>query len=163
MKQPTLPGRYQASSNLEIDASQAEVWALLAEFSTVSQWAPQVKESHAIGKGERCVGAGRHCELDGFGAIDEIITTWEEGTGFVYSVSPLGPLDKAFSAWWLTPIGNDRCRLRVTLSYDLRFGAFGKMMHSLVMRKKLEASLPDTLAAVNAEVLRTKESQKVAA
>ncbi len=156
MKQPNLPGRYQVSSNLEIHANQAEVWAVLSEFSTVSDWAPQVKKSHAIGSGERCVGAGRHCELDGFGAIDEIITAWEEGTGFVYSVSPLGPLDNASSAWWLTSSGNNTCRLRVTLSYDLRFGAFGKMMHALVMRKKLESSLPDTLGAVNAEVLRVK-------
>ena len=163
MKAPKLTGTYNVTSRLELNATQEEVWAVLSEFSTVSAWAPQVKESHAIGKGENCVGAGRHCVLDGFGAIDEIITRWEEGTGFVYSVTPLGPLHQATSSWWLTPSGNDKCVLQVVFSYDIRFGLFGQMMHKLVMRKKLEGSLPETLNAVKNQVQSVKDSYRAAA
>jgi len=163
MKSPKLKGTYSVTSRIEFNATQEEVWAVLAEFSTVSAWAPQVKESHAIGKGENCVGAGRHCVLDGFGAIDEIITRWEEGTGFVYSVTPLGPLHQAHSSWWLTSKANNKCQLEVVFSYDIRFGLFGKMMHKMIMRKKLENSLPVTLDAVKAQVEKVKDSYQIAA
>ena len=163
MKAPKLTGTYNVTSSLELNATPEEVWAVLSEFSTVSAWAPQVKESHAIGKGENCVGAGRHCVLDGFGAIDEIITRWEEGTGFVYSVTPLGPLHQASSSWWLTPKANNKCLLQVVFSYDIRYGLFGQMMHKLIMRKKLEGSLPETLDAVKNQVQSVKDSYHAAA
>jgi len=35
--------------------------------------------------------------------------------------------------------------LEVEFAYDIRFGIFGKMMHALVMQKKLHTSLPQTL------------------
>ncbi len=161
MQQPKLSGKYEVSSSVLLDASQSEVWSVLEDFSNVSSWAPAVSESYAIGKGEKCVGAGRHCKLDGFGAIDEIITLWKEGTGFVYNVTPLGPLDTSHSCWWLTEITPGKCRLDVTLSYNIRFGLFGKMMHAMIMRKKLEESLPDTLQAVKTRVTELQSVAKL--
>lgn len=161
MQQPKLPGKHQVECSIVMNASQAEVWTVLEDFANVHAWAPSVKKSHAIGKGKNCVGAGRHCELDGFGAIDEYITLWKEGTGFVYSVSALGPLDKAHSSWWLTSVSDDKCRLSVELNYDIRFGLFGQLMHKLIMRKKLESSLPDTLNAVKTEVARVQSTPSV--
>ena len=109
-----------------------------------------------MGARARCtdgvVGAGRYCQLDGFGEIEEVITQWNEGEGFVYDVTPLGPLNNAFSSWWLAEQDANTTLLTVTLSYDIRFGLFGKMMHKLVMRKKLEDSLPQTLKALEDRV-----------
>lgn len=112
----------------------------------------RVKDSYSISKIEHAVGAGRHCLLDGFGEIDEYVTEWHEGTGFVYDVSALGPLHQSFSCWWLTKVSHDVTRLSVNLSYNLRFGLFGKIMHRLIMRKKLEQSLPQTLESMKQRV-----------
>ena len=152
MAQPTLLGKYQVSSSLDIFAPQTDVWDVLKEFADVYTWVPTVKESHAVGIGSQCVGAGRHCFLEGFGEIDEYITQWQDGTGFVYDVSPLGPLNKAFSSWWLTSPGKNVTHLNVTFSYEIRFGLFGKIMHKLMMRSKLETSLPQALEALKVRV-----------
>lgn len=152
MQQPTLTGPYQLSVSLEINASQQRVWTVLKDFANVYTWVPSVKESYAIGNGSECIGAGRHCLLEGFGEIDEYITQWSQGDGFVYDVSPLGPLDKAFSCWWLNKINDDTTELTVTFAYDLRFGLFGKLMHKLMMRSKLEKSLPLALDALKKRV-----------
>jgi hypothetical protein len=40
----------------------------------------------------------------------------------------------------------------MVISYDIRFGPIGKLMHALIMRKKLQASLPETAAAVKIRV-----------
>ena len=152
MKAPILNGKYKVSSVIDLRAPQSKVWEVLKDFPNVYLWAPSVQESHAIGNKEFGVGAGRHCKLDGFGEIDEYITVWQEGSGFVYDVTPLGPLNRAFSSWWLTANNDHSTRLEVVFSYDIRFGIFGRIMHKLIMRSKLEKSLPDTLKAVKNRV-----------
>jgi hypothetical protein len=152
MKEPQLPGKYHVTAVIDLNASQSKVWNVLQDFSNVYLWAPSVTESHALGNKTIGVGAGRHCKLDGFGEIDEYITTWQEGTGFVYNVTPLGPLDNAHSSWWLSANDEHNTRLKVVFSYDIRFGLFGRIMHKLIMRSKLEKSLPETLKAVKNRV-----------
>lgn len=152
MKAPKLSGKYELIARIDIDASQKNAWAVLEDFDNVYTWAPGVTASHGLGTKEKTVGAGRHCKLDGFGEIDEYITHWQPGTGFVYDVTPLGPLHQAFSSWWLVPTGENSVQLEVVFSYDIRFGLFGKLMHKLVMRGKLEKSLPDTLNAVKKRI-----------
>ncbi len=147
MQAPKLHGDYGISSAINIKASQEKVWEVLKDFTNVYTWAPSVTESHSLNNKKLGVGHGRHCKLDGFGEIDEHITIFEEGQGFVYDVTPLGPLDQAFSSWWLTTNSDQTTRLEVVFSYKIRFGLFGKMMHKLVMRGKLEASFPEGLKA----------------
>ena len=147
MKATKLSGKYEVESEIIIDASTAAVWDVLKEFGSVSDWAPAVSKSYYLDSQTSGVGTGRHCDIDGLGSIDEVVTDWQEGVGFSYSVTALGPLDKSNSTWRLTRIGDSKTKLQVILSYDLRFGLLGKILHKLVMRRKLEQSLPDTLAA----------------
>ncbi len=147
MNASLLPGKYKVQSDVIINASTDEVWDVLKEFGSVSEWAPTVTKSYYLDAQTFGVGTGRHCDIEGFGGIDEVVTEWQEGVGFVYSVTPLGPLDNVNSSWQLTRISDRDTRLQVILSYDLRFGILGKILHKLVMRRKLEQSLPDTLAA----------------
>lgn len=152
IQKPVLNESYSVSARTTIDNSRQAVWTLLRDFSNVQRWAPSVKSSHALGKAELGVGAGRHCVLDGFGEIEETITQWHEGHGFVYDVTPLGPLATSYSRWWLADVGEGKTQLEVELSYNLRYGWVGRMLHALVMRKKLETSLSETLSAVKHEV-----------
>ena len=159
MKAPQLPGKYEVKSEVTINASTAAVWDVLKEFGSVSDWAPAVSKSYYLDSQTSGVGTGRHCDIDGLGSIDEVVTDWQEGVGFTYSVTPLGPLDKSNSSWRLSRISDRETKLEVILSYDLRFGFLGKLLHKLVMRRKLEQSLPDTLAAFE-QRLATKSSNE---
>lgn len=130
---------------ITINAPKDQVWAVLEDFNNVYTWAPGVSESHGLGNKQQEVGAARFCKLADFGNIDEVVTEWKKGDGFTYTVSPLGPLNNAVSRWTLTKIDAQSTRLEVEFAYDIRFGLFGKMMHSLVMQNKLHSSLPQTL------------------
>ena len=152
MKAPQLPGKYEVKSEIIINASTAKVWDVLKDFGNVSDWAPSVSKSYYLGSQTSGVGTGRHCDIDGFGSIKEYVTEWQDGVGFSYSVTPLGPLDKSNSSWWLSRVTDQETKLQVNLSYDLRFGLFGKILHKLIMRKKLEQSLPGTLAAIKKHI-----------
>ncbi len=152
MQAPVLKGTHKVSSHILVNAPQQKVWEVISDFANVYTWAPSVQQSHALTTSETGPGTGRYCKLDGFGEIEEYVTVWQEGEGFVYDVTPLGPLTNAFSSWWLHKINDQTTRLSVVFSYEIRFGLFGSIMHSLVMRKKLQESLPGSLEALKQRV-----------
>lgn len=151
MNAPQLHGKYAVKTAVIIN-TPAAVWDVLKDFGSVSDWAPTVSESHYLTAQTDGVGTGRHCHVVGFGNIQEHVTDWHKGKGFAYSVTALGPLAASSSSWWLTRIDDQTTKLEVVFSYDIRFGLFGKILHKLVMRKKLEQSLPETLAATKKHV-----------
>ena len=163
MKPPQLPGKYEVKSEVTINASTAAVWDVLKEFGSVSDWAPAVSKSYYLDSQTSGVGTGRHCDIDGLGSIDEVVTDWQEGVGFTYSVTPLGPLDKSNSSWRLRRISDRETKLEVIFNYDLRFGLLGKILHKLVMRRKLEQSLPETLAAFEQRLATVSSSEPLTA
>ncbi|MFV2061743.1 MAG: SRPBCC family protein [Gammaproteobacteria bacterium] len=152
MTAPQLHGQYEVITAVIINTPSIFVWDVLKDFGNVSDWAPTVSESHYITSSKTGVGTGRHCHVVGFGNIQEFVTDWYEGQGFAYSVTALGPLAVSSSSWWLTRIDDHATKLEVVFSYDVRFGLFGKILHKLLMRKKLEKSLPETLAATKKHV-----------
>ncbi|WP_158224694.1 SRPBCC family protein [Agaribacterium haliotis] len=144
--------RFEVSAMTKINADRATVWQALEEFDDVYRWAPGVSESYAIGEEKLGIGHGRHCKIDGFGGIDEYITEWNPGQSLSYSVTPVGPLHRSNSQWRLTDAGAGSTQLTICLNYELRFGVFGKMMHKLMVRKKLESALPSTLQALKTRI-----------
>jgi len=152
MKAPQLNGQHEVRTAITINTPVGAVWNALKEFGTVSEWAPTVSESHYLTAQTEGVGTGRHCHVVGFGNIEEHVTDWFEGKGFAYTVSALGPFSQSNSSWWLTRIDDQTTKLEVVFSYNIRFGIFGKILHKLVMRKKLEQSLPETVAATKNHV-----------
>ncbi|MEH6443958.1 MAG: SRPBCC family protein [Oceanospirillaceae bacterium] len=139
-------------SSITIDAPMDKVWSVLEDFNNVYSWAPGVTESHGLGSKHQEIGASRYCKLSDFGTIDEVVTQWKQGEGFTYTVSPLGPLNDAISRWSLIEVNSKTTRLEVEFAYNIRFSVFGRMMHRLVMRKKLLSSLPDTLLALKKRI-----------
>lgn len=152
MKTPQLPGKYEVKTSIIINTPTAVVWNVLKDFGNVSDWAPSVTKSYYLNAKTSGVGTGRHCDIEGFGSIQEYVTDWQEGKGFTYSVTPLGPLAESNSSWWLSRIDDQTTELQVTFSYDIRFGLLGKILHKFIMRKKLEQSLPETVAATKKHV-----------
>lgn len=152
MNAPQLHGKYAVKTAVIINTPTAAAWDVLKDFGNVSDWAPTVSKSHYLTAQTDGVGTGWHCHVVGFGNIQEYVTDWHEGQGFAYSVTALGPLAASNSSWWLTRINDQTTKLEVVFSYNIRFGFFGKILHKLVMRKKLEKCLPETLAATKKHV-----------
>jgi hypothetical protein len=152
MKNNSLGKSYLIESNVMINAPLSKVWQVLSDFNDVYTWAPTVTHSSGLDDKINQVGAGRHCTIEGFGSIVEVLTQWEENKGFTYTISDLGPLTQGLSRWTVTEESQNKVSIKVEFGYELRFSLFGKLMHKLVMRRKLEAGLPDTLKALKTRV-----------
>jgi len=152
MKKNKLGKSYLIESHITINAPSNKVWQVLSDFNDVYTWAPTVTHSSALDEKNNQIGAGRHCKIEGFGAIDEVLTQWQENEGFTYTISDLGPLTQGVSRWTLAAEGQNKSSIKVEFAYDLRFGIMGKLLHKMVMRRKLETGLPDTLKALKERV-----------
>lgn len=152
MKKNNFGKSFLIESNVVINAPLNKVWQVLSDFNDVYTWAPSVTHSSALDEKNNQVGAGRHCKIEGFGAIDEVLTQWQENKGFTYTISDLGPLTQGLSRWTLTAEGQNKTSIKVEFGYELRFSFIGKFLHKMVMRRKLEAGLPDTLKALKERV-----------
>jgi len=152
MKNNNFGKSYLIEENITINAPLTKVWQILSDFNDVYTWAPTVTHSSGLDERTNQIGAGRHCKIEGFGAIDEVITQWQENKGFTYTISDLGPLTGGLSRWTLTQESQNKTSIKVEFAYNLRFSFIGKLLHKLVMRRKLAAGLPDTLKALKKRV-----------
>ena len=152
MNQKKLPGKFHIVESLKIRATVTDVWGVIADFSAVDTWAPQVTKSYALGTRDRDVGAKRHCDIKGFGGIDEVVIEWIEGRGLTYRVTPLGPLGVSYNRWTVEELNETSSEVTVELSYDVRFGVIGKLLHKVMMRRKLEQAFLQGLKALKTRV-----------
>ena len=146
------PKKHQFTTDIVVNAPAAAVWDVLGDFPSVTTWAPSVVASYAIDGRERGPNAARHCDIKGFGGIDETITEWEEGRGFTYEVTPIGPIGRSHSTWTIEPIDQNRSRVRVRFTWVTRFGPIGALMNALMVRRKLSQGAADALAALKKRV-----------
>ena len=137
-----------------INAPAEEVWNVLEDFGGVHKWAPSVTNSYSISENNSGPEAARHCDVDGFGSIEEYVTEWREGSGFTFRVSGVGPIREAFSKWTAEPSPSDKGKTIVTtaVEYSTRFGLIGSAMNLLIMRRKLQQGIVQVHAGLNHHV-----------
>ena len=119
-----------------IDASVEEVWRVLADFGGIQKWAPSVTNSYSLSENNGGPEAARHCDVAGFGGIQEYITEWKEGSGFTYRVTGVGPIKEAHSKW-SAEAKDGKTVVTTTVDYSTRFGPLGSVLNALVLRRKL--------------------------
>lgn len=119
---------------IKINASQQRVWETLADFGTVSDWAPYMKSSHLIGETRSAEGMRRGM-LHSWGfRFEETITRWDHGEGFSFTVdrAPF-PMKEVRESW---RIGRQDGFSIVTTSvtYEMKLGLIGRLLDWLLVR-----------------------------
>lgn len=145
------PYPYRLVARQEVAAPPAAVWAVLADFANVHRWSRAVRHSELVSAQPRGVGCARACHIPGFGRIRETVVDWQEGTGLSYEATPLGPLGPSRNRWQVAP-GPSGAVVLVELSYRVRFGLVGRLLHRLVMRRKLARLLREVLGQLAGHV-----------
>jgi hypothetical protein len=132
----------------EIEAAcpPESVWAVLADLEAVRHYNPAVRTVAVRGTRRTGVGAERVCELLPKGRVVERVTHWEDGRAV--------GLEVAESDWpirfmrWVTRIEakGRGSRISQTMEYAVKFGPLGLLLDTLVMKRKLTATLDDVFA-----------------
>ncbi|MGB0437711.1 MAG: SRPBCC family protein [Mycobacterium sp.] len=107
------------SRSRTIAASPGSIWAVLADFGSLSSWAEGIDHSCVINTGEDTdpIGMTRRVQV-GRDTLVETITAFAPQRLLAYDISGLPPMLSASNRWNLSP--DDQGRTTVTLTSTVR-------------------------------------------
>lgn len=110
---------FYISASAELEASAAEVFAILEDTSSWPRWFPDFKEARWTSAPPHGVGSTREAIVKPFSARERF-TRWEEGQRMTFSVSAVTfPIvSRMMEDYRLFDTGEGRCRLVWTIYYE---------------------------------------------
>jgi len=130
---------------VEIRAPADEVWAILADFGNVAEWAPYMRKSHQIGDQDSGVGMRRGMRHAWGFRFEEEVTQWHVGKGFAFDVlkAPF-PMKDVKEVWVLAP-EDGHTAVETQVRYGTHLGPLGRLADWLlvrfVVRREMRAGL----------------------
>jgi len=133
------------TERIEIDATQQAVWAVLADFSGVSDWAPYMKTSHLIGATKSGVGTRRGMRHAWGFQFEEAVTQWHDGKGYSFDVLKAPFPMRDVKETWVAGRENGYSTVVTRVHYGMKLGPIGTLIDWLlvrfVVRREMRAGL----------------------
>jgi uncharacterized protein YndB with AHSA1/START domain len=124
---------------VRVDASPADVWAALAAFDRISEWAADVDHATHLTAQTEGVGAARRVQV-GRTVLVERITEWDPPQALAYDLEGLPPVvGGATNRWALRPSG-DGTHVTLTSTVDPGVKPAGRLVAPLLVRRLAKAS-----------------------
>ena len=95
----------QIAETTTIARSPEQVWAVLADFGSIAEWAPNVDHSCLTTELQQAVGSTRRVQV-GRNALLEQVVEWEAGHRLAYTIEGLPPVIRSVTnSWQLEAVG----------------------------------------------------------
>lgn len=131
----------QATTEAVIAMPRARAWEKLRDLSVAQNYVPGVTGVELTTGQREGVGASRRVFSKGRPPLDETVVEWQDGTGFMLKLhngeKPPAPFKEAYFSYALADAPDGQTLFRGTLSYEMPWGAFGKLLDALVLNRLL--------------------------
>lgn len=131
---------------VKINASIEKVWDILTDLEQIGNYNPLVKSVKYISENKKGIGSSRECTFNPKGGAKEKVT----------AIDPLKSISMEMfeSDWPLKYMGwtnklheeNGQTIVTTITNFQMKFGALGRLMETLVMRPKFNKVLDDLFA-----------------
>lgn len=119
---------------IEIDAPIELVWEKISNLADIQNWTKSVASSHFHTEVHRGPGAGRTCEVPGFGTLVENVLEWNETESFRLSLEGLPFfIGEASGGWRLKKLAEDKTRATTFIDLKTRFWPVGALLEKLAL------------------------------
>jgi len=129
---------------ITIDIPKQKVWDIVSDLGSIYRFYPGVRKSYYTTDLTEGVGAARICELQPVGKILETIKHWKNESGFLLQIDPIekAPPVKNFTGnFQLRRLDERRTEVSLTINYDMKLGAIGRLLNKLIIRSKMEEGI----------------------
>jgi uncharacterized protein YndB with AHSA1/START domain len=126
----------------DVAAAPSAVWAVLADFESIAEWAPDVDHSCLMTDESGGVGAARRVQA-GRVVLVERVVAWEPELLLAYSLEGFPPIvGRVTNTWLMRPLDGEGDATRVTLITDIdpAPGLLGKVVALAASRRLARAS-----------------------
>ena len=137
------------ASSVIIDMPRGDAWLRLKDISLAHNYVPGIVRTEIVTAAREGVGASRYVYSNDRKYIQETVTEWREGEGFLIKLhrgeKPAPPFREASFRYLLEDAGNGQTRFTACLTYSLPWGGFGrwleKRMTGFVQRTMADVAL----------------------
>ena len=129
---------------ITIDIPKQRVWEIVADLGSIYRFHPGVRKSYYTTDVTEGIGAARICELQPAGKILETVKYWKIESGFLLQIDPIekAPPVKNFTGnFQLRKLDERRTEVALTINYDMKLGAIGRLLNKLIIRSKMEEGI----------------------
>jgi len=140
------------AETIRIDAPIKTVWAALADIGKIAEWNPGVKESHQTTVGDVANGAGRRCELGGKNYLNEEVVEFDSPSRITFRITDTNMPFKTADIRFNLKAADVGTEVTVSPLYELKFGAFGKLLDTLVVKGTYRKGMRELLRGLKNHV-----------
>jgi len=132
-KNPTM-----IEESIEVNAAKAKVWQVFGDYGAVHDWHPYMEKAYLDeGSPEEGIGAARVCEFGPKMAIRETVVEWDDGNSMTIAIDFLKgmapPIQNIRASVRVESLGEERCRLVLTMRYATKLGFLGYLMNEMMI------------------------------
>jgi len=139
---------FVVEKSVALDAPVGNVWELISKLDGVEIWLDDVIEAHYHTKNTSGVGAGRTCDIRGFGTLVETAVEWKENETFTLDIQGMpAVIGDAKGTWTLAASGDDRTNATMRMRIETRFWPIGAIMERVILRRKFMKNVEGATAA----------------
>lgn len=123
-------------NEIDIEATPAEVWDVLADLDRLAEYDPVVVTSTILGDRPSGLGARRRCEVKPRRWFHEEVTIWEPHERVQFTIIECNlPTDNLTHSYTLTPTPTGT-NVEQVMKYEMRLGLLGRALNTLIIRRK---------------------------
>ena len=115
-----------------VNVPLSQAWAYLADFSAAHNYVPNLSRTEIMSAERSGVGAHRRVyDMEG-DYIEETITEWQEGKGFVIRLhegdEPMAPFEAISFSYSIAPVSEQRTRVSLGMDFLMPWGSVGETL-----------------------------------
>lgn len=142
----------RAEVQVEAQLSPEAAWALLQDFSLAHNYVPGLTRTEIVSDRQSGVGAHRRVYDEDGDYLEETITDWREGEGFVIRLhqgaEPMTPFEQVSFSYALAPAAADQTRITLALAFEMPWGSFGELLGDWFILPLMEDNLVQVAAGM---------------
>jgi len=128
-------------NSIRIAAPPERVWSVLATLDALAKYDPGVSKSEIVSPVKEGPGAARRCDLKPGGWFKERVADWRPNQALSFELYECTlPVRRLRHSYTLVRDG-DATVVRQRMEYELKFGALGKLLDAVVVRRKWNAGI----------------------
>ena len=121
-----------ASVSVEVDVPVAQAWSILQDFSQAHNYVPNLSKTEIVSAQKNGVGAHRRVyDMDG-DYLEETISEWQEGVGFIIHIhegdEPMAPFSEISFRYHIEAAREDATAIALSMRFVMPLGSVGTAM-----------------------------------
>lgn len=136
-------------NEITVNANIDKLWHILTELELLEKYDPTVKKATLISAEKTGMEAKRKVDmLDGKNWFEEKITVFKQNDALTYQLTDCSfPIRELKHSYSFETIGG-QTKVKQTMEYTVKFGLFGKLLDSLMIRKQSDRGIKKFFAGL---------------